>query len=109
MAIGIAERKKRRKHRIRKHAHKPKPTPTPPKPTTPVAGAVIATSRERLYLNRFGTGFSQRSLAKLRAASTPEAWLTKQLSPTSVAELANQHSGSSAGCGRSRASPTETC
>ncbi len=50
--------------------------------------ALVATSRERLYLNRFGTGFTQKSLAKLRAAGTPEAWLDKQLSPGSVPELA---------------------
>ena len=38
-------------------------------------GALAATSRERLYLNRFGTGFTQRALTQLRAAGTPEAWL----------------------------------
>ena len=45
-----------------------------------------ATSRERLYLNRFGTGFTPRALAQLRAAGSPEAWLERQLSPSSVAE-----------------------
>ena len=48
----------------------------------------LATSRERLYLNRFGTGFTPRALTQLRAAGTPEAWLAKQLSPASVPEAA---------------------
>ena len=46
----------------------------------------MATARERLFLNRFGTGFTQKSLAALRAAGTPETWLKTQLQPQSVAE-----------------------
>ena len=55
-----------------------------PVPTT----ALTATSRERLYLNRFGTGFTQRALTQLRAAGSPEAWLSAQLSPAGVPEAA---------------------
>jgi uncharacterized protein (DUF1800 family) len=46
----------------------------------------VATNRERLYLNRFGTGFTQKALAALRAAGSPEAWLEAQLNPASVPE-----------------------
>jgi uncharacterized protein (DUF1800 family) len=46
----------------------------------------VATSRERLYLNRFGTGFTQADLARLRATGSPEAWLAAQLEPSSIAE-----------------------
>lgn len=107
MAIFDTKRKKRRKKRRRRHpvrnkqatpqpkptpkpAPKPAPAPAPPKPTTQpaVSTALVATSRERLYLNRFGTGFTQRALTQLRAAGTPEAWLTAQLSPTGIAESA---------------------
>ena len=42
--------------------------------------------RERLYLNRFGSGFSQSALAQLRAAGSPEAWLAAQMTPSSVTE-----------------------
>jgi uncharacterized protein (DUF1800 family) len=49
---------------------------------------LVATSRERLYLNRFGTGFTQRALAQLRAAGSPEAWLEAQLAPANVPEVA---------------------
>ena len=56
--------------------------------TSAPASALVATARERLYLNRFGTGFTQRALRQLRAAGTPEAWLAKQLSPASVPEAA---------------------
>ena len=68
----------------------PEPTPSqpsnPPAPTQPTA--VAATSRERLFLNRFGTGFTQASLAALRTAGTPEAWFEAQLTPASVTENA---------------------
>ena len=47
-----------------------------------------ATSRERLYLNRFGTGFTQAALTQLRASGSPDAWLAAQLQPESVAESA---------------------
>ena len=50
--------------------------------------ALAATPRERLYLNRFGTGFTQRALTQMRAAGSPEAWLEAQLSPTGVPEAA---------------------
>ena len=116
MAIFTTKRKKRRKRRRRRHhvrrktttAPKPKPAakptlkpipkpapmptsaPTPtatPTPTPPpVARALAGTSRERLHLNRFGTGFTQRALTQLRAAGTSESWLERQLSPTSVPE-----------------------
>ena len=100
MAIFSTKKKKRRKRRRRRHHVKrkkattptPKPAPKPaPKPTpapspdsrhrrptpspepdpAPVAKALAATSRERLFLNRFGTGFTQRALTQLRAAGTP--------------------------------------
>jgi len=50
--------------------------------------ALAATSRERLFLNRFGTGFTQRALTQLRTAGSPEAWLEAQLAPASVSEAA---------------------
>jgi uncharacterized protein (DUF1800 family) len=56
------------------------------KTTSAPTGALAATSRERLYLNRFGTGFTQASLAKLRAAGGPDEWLQAQLNPSTVAE-----------------------
>ena len=62
----------------------PVPSPDPPPPTNPVTGP--PTYRERLYLNRLGTGFSPRALAQLRAIGTPEQWLEAQLSPASLPE-----------------------
>ena len=56
--------------------------------TSAPSSALAATSRERLYLNRFGTGFTQRALRQLRTAGSPEAWLAQQLSPASVPEAA---------------------
>ena len=97
-------RRKRRRHPVRnKHTHKPKrrpkrkpkpkpapkPAPTSPSPAQPwVTRVPVATSRERLHLNRLGTGFTQRGLAQLRTAGSPEAWLARQLSPGSVPESA---------------------
>jgi uncharacterized protein (DUF1800 family) len=96
MAIFTTRRKRRKKrrHPVRsKHAIlKPKPKPKPattPSPTPKPAWkspAPVATARERLYLNRFGTGFTQRALTQLRAAGSPEAWLARQLNPASVPE-----------------------
>lgn len=99
-------RKKRRRHPVRtKHTPQPKPKPKPkpapspapkptpttpaPEPTTPkpwTSSAATATSRERLHLNRFGTGFTQPALAQLRAAGSPEGWLAAQLAPETVPE-----------------------
>jgi hypothetical protein len=105
-------KKKKKKHVAKKKHHAPKkkvsPPPQPaPKPPaqphapTPAPGtgsggtgtgakttALVATSRERLYLNRFGTGFTQTALKQLRAAGTPEAWLEQQMDPSSVTEAA---------------------
>ena len=107
--MAIAARKKRRHHKRRRHVVRhpvstptpkpvPKPTSTPapkpgPGPTTSTAATwrsslPVATSRERLFLNRFGTGFTQAALAQLRAAGTAEDWLAAQLSPAGVAESA---------------------
>jgi uncharacterized protein (DUF1800 family) len=103
------KRRKKRRHPVRSKKHttpkpapkpvpkpatttpapKPTPTSTPqPSPTTQpwTSPALVATARERLYLNRFGTGFTQASLTRLRAAGTPDAWLASQLSPDSVPE-----------------------
>ena len=104
MAIISLKRRKRRKgrrrplrnrrrRRVRKPAPKPTPRPTPapspaPKPAPQTTYALAATSRERLFLNRFGTGFTQQALTQLRAAGSPEAWLEAQLSPASVPEAA---------------------
>ena len=107
------KKKKKRHHVAKKHPapkkkKKPAPPPQPaPKPTpqphapTPAPGtgdggtgtgskttALVATSRERLFLNRFGTGFTQDALKQLRDADTPEAWLEQQLDPSSVTENA---------------------
>ena len=73
----------RRRHR---RLSPPRRAVDPPAPTQPTA--VAATSRERLFLNRFGTGFTQAALAALRAAGTPEAWLEAQLAPASVTGVA---------------------
>ena len=69
----------------------PVQTPAPgeqyPVPATPAMAATLTPSaRERLFLNRFGTGFSQHALAGLRAVGTPEQWLAAQLRPTLLAE-----------------------
>lgn len=76
----------------------PSPTTTPTTPSVPagapvplvqtptMAATAVASARERLFLNRFGTGFSQRALAQLRSVGTPEAWLAAQLEPTRIAE-----------------------
>jgi uncharacterized protein (DUF1800 family) len=111
-------RKKKKKHHVakkhpvpKKHPapkkHKsapppqPAPKPAPPHAPTPAPGtggsgtgtagksaALVATSRERLFLNRFGTGFTQDALKQLRAAGTTEAWLEQQMNPTTVTEAA---------------------
>ena len=107
-------RKKKRRHVVKKRpAPKPKPKPkpspppkpapqppaqpSPPEPTPGTGGstgqpsssaALAATARERLFLNRFGTGFTQASLKQLRADGTPESWLEAQMNPGSVAESA---------------------
>ncbi len=109
--VSLKRRKRRKKRRVElkrkrvlkrrrrpapkpKPKAKPKPVPKPaPKPaegpapltsvTTPIAAA-----RERLFLNRFGTGFTQAALTQLREAGTPEEWLEQQLDPASVAESA---------------------
>ncbi len=72
-------------------ASTPSQTPAPGEryavPATPAMGATLTPSaRERLFLNRFGTGFSQHALAGLRAVGTPEQWLAAQLQPTLFAE-----------------------
>lgn len=69
----------------------PVQTPAPgeqyPVPATPAMAATLTPSaRERLFLNRFGNGFSQHALAGLRAVGTPEQWLAVQLQPTRLAE-----------------------
>ena len=72
----------------------PTPTPQPPattpaQPTQPVGSApYAATVRERLFLNRFGTGFTQTALAQLRATGSPEQWLADQLAPAAIVEPA---------------------
>lgn len=61
--------------------------PSPPvDPQTRVSPLPVATTRERLFLNRFGTGFTQTALTKMRGIGTPEAWLAAQLDPSSVAD-----------------------
>lgn len=95
-----ADHKKRPAPKPRKPSPPPQPAPQPPaqpSPPNPTPGSstpapprqppgLAATSRERLFLNRFGTGFTQAGLKQLRAAGTPEAWLQAQLAPSSVAE-----------------------
>lgn len=78
---------------------KPSPAPSPsPAPTAPprdpfsvapvptMAATLTPTTAERLFLNRFGTGFSQKSLVQLRGFGSPQAWLEAQLRPTAFAE-----------------------
>ncbi len=80
---------KRRRRRNRKPAAKPvavKPTPATAPATLTSVQTAVATSRERLFLNRFGTGFTQTALTRLRATGSPEAWLEAQLHPGSVPE-----------------------
>jgi uncharacterized protein (DUF1800 family) len=105
--VSLKKRRKKKHHRRHKHVvHKPKtpskPKPAPKPPATPVThpatGSVdpqtwvsplpIPTVRERLYLNRFGTGFTQTALAQLRAAGSADDWLAQQLDPSSVPEAA---------------------
>lgn len=62
------------------------PAPNPRPPSTTIPASVAPTFRERLFLNRFGTGFTQKSWTNLRAAGGPESWLETQLSPARVAE-----------------------
>jgi hypothetical protein len=64
----------------------PNPTPSSSTPATWTSPLPVATSRERLYLNRLGTGFTQAELARLRAAGSPEAWLARQLEPAGIPE-----------------------
>jgi uncharacterized protein (DUF1800 family) len=67
----------------------PQPDPTPSgnsNPATWTSPLPVATSRERLYLNRFGTGFTQAGLTKLRTAGIPETWLAAQLQPSTIPE-----------------------
>ena len=63
--------------------------------------------RERLFLNRFGTGFTQNVAGQqLRAAGSPEAWLERPAEPRpSVTEAAEGRPTSTAGsasCGARR-------
>jgi uncharacterized protein (DUF1800 family) len=106
-----AKNKKRPHHKHKpKRKPKPKPKPSPPpqpapqppsQPSPPAnpgtsnppattlqPAGVAATSRERLFLNRLGTGFTQKALKQLRASGTPETWLDAQLNPASVIESA---------------------
>jgi hypothetical protein len=78
----------------------PKPAPQPHAPTpAPGSGsggsgtsakttALVGSARERLFLNRLGTGFTQDALKRLRAVGTPEQWLEQQMNPSSVVEAA---------------------
>ena len=89
--VASRKRRRRKKHRPRHHkvthAHpKPKPTPKKAPAVAAVVPVALATTRERLFLNRFGTGFTQAALARMRASGSPEAWLSDQLDPTKVAE-----------------------
>ena len=65
-----------------------RPHPGAVDPQTWVSPLPVATSRERLFLNRFGTGFTQTALAQLRAAGGADAWLAAQLDPSTVPEAA---------------------
>lgn len=74
---------------------KAKAAQTPPRPADPYAlvktptqaQTMTPTAVERLYLNRFGTGYSQRALLQLRGFATPAAWLQAQVtSPARFAE-----------------------
>jgi uncharacterized protein (DUF1800 family) len=110
--MALVPTKRRRKKKRHGHKHvvrhapagkakvpaKPKPEPVTTTPAPVAPGAVdpqtwvsplpVATSRERLFLNRFGTGFTQTALAQLRAAGDADAWLATQLNPSSVPEAA---------------------
>src|SRR3978361_2477454 len=98
--VESRKRRRRKKHRPRHHkvthAHpKPKPTPKKAPAVAAVVPVALATTRERLFLNRFGTGFTQAALARMRASGSPEAWLSDQLDPTKVAESSKVAQGSS--------------
>jgi uncharacterized protein (DUF1800 family) len=107
--VSLKKRRKKKHHRRHKHVvHKPKtPSKPTPKPvatkqatpvTHPATGSLdpqtwvsplpVPTVRERLYLNRFGTGFTQTALAQLRAVGSANDWLAEQLDPSSVPEAA---------------------
>jgi uncharacterized protein (DUF1800 family) len=97
-ALSAAKRRKKRRKKRRPAAPKPvltapkppsAPAPTAPTPTTPAPAATqvpVPTSRERLFLNRLGMGYTPAALAALRATGTPEDWLAAQLDPSSVPE-----------------------
>ncbi len=90
----VPRRKRRRPATAAEPAAKPAVKPAAQPAAKPASGpgsswstaAPVATARERLYLNRLGTGFTPRSLAQLRALGGPEAWLAAQLSPGTVPE-----------------------
>src|SRR5690349_17474790 len=114
MALFPLKKKKRRKKKrrpvVKKRPHRrpkkkpappPRPAPQPPAqphppepspgtgstPSQPASStALLATARERLFLNRFGTGFTQTALKQLRDLGTTEDWLEAQMNPSSIGE-----------------------
>lgn len=92
--LGTRKRRRRRRRRHHGRAHRPaspSPAHSTPSHSTPAnqvwaSSALVAASRERLYLNRFGTGCTQRALSLLRAAGGPDEWLASQLQPGTIAE-----------------------
>lgn len=66
----------------------PSPSSSPSSNIDPSSSGVLPapTVRERLYLNRFGAGFTQTGLGQLRSQGGADAWLAAQLSPASVPE-----------------------
>ena len=105
--MSVLERRDKRRPK-RRRRRRPKPTvtpptaptppPTPPEVTTPYVGPELAEpvvlsyplglpdSRTRLFLNRFGTGYTPVMLARLNTRGGAEQWLEWQLNPTSVPE-----------------------
>ena len=70
----------------------PTPSTTPTTPSTPTttptqpAATGLPTTRERLLLNRLGTGYTTTALTALRSVGGPDQWLEQQLKPETVPE-----------------------
>jgi uncharacterized protein (DUF1800 family) len=94
----IRLRKRRARRRPGKRIPKKPPKPTTPTTTTPNVGPESPTpvqlnypldlpdSKARLFLNRFGTGYTPMMLAQLLARGGAQQWLEWQLNPQSVPE-----------------------
>lgn len=98
----LRSRKKRAQRRPlrpkKKPTPKPPPKPTQPTGTTPYVGPelpepvnlsyplALPDAQARLFLNRFGTGYTPVMMARMLARGGAQQWLEWQMNPTSVPE-----------------------